>query len=62
MSKTSWNFFLHEWKRYTRQTGIKDATLIDELWSCMDAELRELAFNEGFEAVNEESLLANIKS
>ena len=62
MSETSWNFFLHEWKRYTRQTGIKDATLIDELWSCMDAELRELAFNEGFEAVNEESLLANIKS
>ena len=62
MSETSWNFFLHEWKRYTRQTGIKEATLIDELWSCMDTELRELAFNEGFEAASEEDLLANIKS
>ena len=62
MSETSWNFFLHEWKRYTRQTGIKDATLIDELWSCMDNELRELAFNEGFEANDEDSLLTHIKS
>ena len=62
MSETSWNFFLQEWNRYTRQTGIKDTTLLDELWSCMDAELRELAFNEGFEAINEQSLLTHIKS
>ena len=39
MSESNWNFFLHEWKRYTRQTRIKDATLMDELWSCIETEL-----------------------
>ena len=47
MSEESWRFFLDEWSRYKRQTGIKDQELLDELWGCMTDELRQLAFAEG---------------
>ena len=46
MSEETWRFFLDEWNRYKRQTGIKDQELLDELWSCMTDELRQLAFSE----------------
>ena len=61
MSETDWNFFLHEWGRYTRQTGIQDVTLRDELWSCMESDLRQLAFSEGYQAATEAELLKQIK-
>ena len=61
MSETEWNFFMHEWGRYTRQTGISDAILRDELWSCMEADLRQLAFSEGFVANTEDEILHKIK-
>ena len=61
MSETNWSFFLSEWGRYTRQTGITDAVLRDELWSCMEPELRELAFHQGFVANTEAELLTRIK-
>ena len=61
MSETDWNFFLHEWNRYTRQTSISGATLRDELWSCMETDLRQLAFSEGSTATTEEELLKKIK-
>ena len=61
MSETDWNFFLHEWGRYTRQTGIQDVTLRDELWSCMEPDLRQLAFSEGYQATTEAELLKQIK-
>ena len=38
---------MDEWGRYKRQTKIKDQELLDELWSCMSDELRQLAFAEG---------------
>ena len=47
MSEESWRFFIDEWSRYKRQTGIKDQELLDELWSCMTDDLRQLAFAEG---------------
>ena len=62
MNESDWNFFLHEWGRYSRQTGIKEAVLRDELWSCMETELRQLAFSEGFRATTENDLLQQIKN
>ena len=47
MSEESWRFFLDEWGRYKRQTGIKGQELLDELWGCQVEELRQLAFAEG---------------
>ena len=47
MSEESWRFFIDEWERYKRQTQVKNQELLDELWSCMSDELRQLAFAEG---------------
>ena len=47
MSEESWRFFLDEWSRYKRQTGIKYQELLDELWNCMTDDLRQLAFAKG---------------
>ena len=62
MSESEWSFFLHEWARYTRLTGIRDEILRDELWSCMEDNLRQLAFSEGFVANTEPELIAKISS
>ena len=61
MNESDWNFFLHEWRRYSHPTGIKDEVLRDELWSCMETDLRQLAFSEGFSATTEDDLLQQIK-
>lgn len=47
MFELQWIFYLSEWARYVRQTGINDQVRRDELWNTMDTELRELAFSEG---------------
>ena len=44
MTEESWRFFLDEWARYKQYTGVRDQSLLDELWSCMSDELRQLAF------------------
>ena len=64
MSEETWRFFLDEWGRYKRQTVIKDQELLDELWSCMTDELRQLAFAEGGTSslATEEAMTARIKS
>ena len=61
MNESDWNFFLHEWRSYSHPTGIKDEVLRDELWSCMETDLRQLAFSEGFSATTEDDLLQQIK-
>ena len=47
MTEEGWRFFIHEWQRYRRQTAVQGQILLDELWSCMSEELRQLAFAEG---------------
>ena len=47
MSEHDWRFFQSEWQDYTRATGVTGQHLLDELWSCMSADLRRLAFNQG---------------
>jgi len=61
LNESDWNFFLHEWGRYTRQTGIEDNVLRDELWSCLDSDLAHLAFSEGLERTTEAAFLQQIK-
>ena len=64
MTELQWRFYLSEWGRYRRQTNIEGQSLLDELWSTMDTELRQLAFSEGGEdtLATEELMLARIKS
>ena len=47
MTEENWRFFLDEWARYKRQTGVTGQSQLDELWSCMSEDLRQLAFAEG---------------
>ena len=63
MTEEGWRFLLDEWSRYKRQTGIQDQVLLDELWSCMSEDLRQLAFAEGGSAqlLTEGDMLARIK-
>ena len=55
---------MDEWNRYKRQTKVKDQELLDELWSCMVEELRQLAFAEGGSAklLTEDTMTKKIKS
>ena len=64
MSEEAWRYFVNEWERYKRQTGIKDQELLDELWCCMNDNLRQLAFSEGGtkDLTNEDLMLTRIKS
>ena len=41
-SESDWQFFVHKWERYSRQTQIQESQLTDELWSRMDDELETL--------------------
>ena len=60
-SESDWQFFVHKWERYSRQTQIQESQLTDELWSCMDDELEKLAFSDGCSGLNSETLLNRIK-
>ena len=64
MTEEQWRFYLDEWGRYKRQTGIKAQELLDELWSCMAEELRQLAFAEGgtVNLTTEDLMMKKIKS
>ena len=64
MSEESWRFFLDEWSRYKRQTGISGQELLDELWTCMAEELRQIAFAEGgtTNLTTEEAMTIKIKT
>ena len=64
MTEEQWRFFVDEWNRYKRQTKVKDQELLDELWSCMVEELRQLAFAEGGSTnlLTEDTMTKKIKS
>ena len=47
MSEHEWRFFLSEWGDYKRATGVSGQHMLDELWSCMSADMRRLAFDQG---------------
>ena len=41
-SESEWNFFIAEFDRYKRTTGITGQTILDELWHCQTKQLRIL--------------------
>ena len=57
-SATYWRYYVSEWEDYKRATGIKGQDVLDELWSCMTADLKRLAFDQGGkETLNTEALM-----
>ena len=41
-TESDWTFFITEFDRYKRTTGIKGQTILDELWHCQTKQLRIL--------------------
>jgi hypothetical protein len=64
MSEHDWRFFVSEWEDYKVATGVTGTSLVTELWSCMNDELRRLAFNQGGKTglTTEALMLARIQS
>ena len=54
-SESEWNFFIAEFDRYKRTTGITDQTVLDEHWHCQTKQLRILlhtaGLNRGFQRI-----------
>ena len=57
-SEHEWNFFVAEFERYKRTTGISGSTVLDELWHCQNKSLRSLMQAEAsVSTLNTEALL-----
>ena len=57
-SEHYWNFFVAEFERYKRATGISGTTVLDELWHCQNKSLRSLMQAESLvPTLNTEALL-----
>ena len=62
-TEADWRFFMDEFARYKRSTGVDGQTVLDELWHCQSKALRTLMQAEGTqELTTEDLLLARIKS
>ena len=63
-SEHEWKFFVAEFERYKRTTGISGTTVLDELWHCQAKSLRSLMQAEASitSLDTEKSLLEKIKS
>jgi hypothetical protein len=63
MSEHDWRYFLSEWKDYVQATGISGQSMLGELWSCMEDDLKRLAFDQGGKdgLTDEALMLARIK-
>ena len=62
MSEAEWEFFIHRWDRYKRQTNLSGQGLLDELWATLDLELERLAFHDNLQASTATELLGAIKT
>ena len=64
MPETKWQFFMHEWKRYKRSTGISGQAVVDQLIDACSEELREDIFRsmgEGMSTADEKKLCEEIQ-
>jgi len=62
MTQDDYSFFVSEWERYKRATGITEQVILDELWNTMPLHLKQQAFKLGKskDLKTEELLLARI--
>ena len=63
-TESEWNFFIAEFDRYKRTTGITGQTVLDELWHCQTKQLRVLVQSDTDVATldTEEKLRDKLKS
>ena len=56
-SESDWRFFIAEFDRYKRSTGVFGQTVLDELWHCQAKPLRTLMQAESTAALTTEAVL-----
>ena len=57
ISEVDWNFFLGEWKRYKRSTGLTGQSITDQLWACASANMKKRCHQSGATDQTEEAEL-----
>ena len=62
ITEVDWGFFLSEWSRYKRSTGLTGQNTMDQLWACAGDSLKKSFHQSGAtEATTEEQLLEFMK-
>ena len=62
ITEVDWGFFLSEWDRYKRSTGVTGQNAMDQLWACAADSLKKSCHQSGAtEATTEEQLLEFMK-
>ena len=62
ISEVDWNFFLSEWSRYKRSTGLTGQSIMDQLWACATDKLKKSCHQSGAtDSTTEEQLLEFMK-
>ena len=62
ITEVDWGFFLSEWSRYKRSTGLTGQNTMDQLWACAAYSLKKSCHQSGTtEATTEEQLLEFMK-
>ena len=46
MSASEWTFFTYKWYRYTQRTKLSSEQKFDELWACINTDIKRLAIND----------------
>ena len=62
ITEVDWGFFLSEWSRYKRSTGLTGQNAMDQLWACASDSLKKSCHQSGAkDATSEEQLLEIMK-
>ena len=62
ITEVEWSFFLSEWRRYKRSTGLAGQSIIDQLWACASENLKKNCHQSGAtETTSEDDLLELMK-
>ena len=62
ITEVDWGFFLSEWSRYKRSTGLTGQNTMDQLWACAADSLKKSCHQSGAsDAATEEELLEFMK-
>ena len=60
ITEVEWSFFLSEWRRYKRSTGLAGQSIIDQLWACASHSLARSCYQSGAMATTTEKELLEI--
>ena len=60
ITEVEWNFFLSEWRRYKRSTGLTGQSCVDQLWACATDSLKRNCHQSGATDTTTENQLLEV--